>query len=204
MKKNSYIYFLFLAILYFFIDFVINFILIKLLGGYDNKINYDLSIIYSRLFITLIFIVAVIINRKISDYLNFKGISLRKSLLWLGGGIIYSFIIVFIKNQNVTEYNFHLTQNNYFLFSAIILAPFYEEIIKKGLLSEYLLRKNASPIFIIILISVLFSLSHLPSMEQVFYALSLGIITSWIYIKERNLIYPVVFHCVYNFIVLSI
>ncbi|RXM39755.1 hypothetical protein BOQ62_10060 [Chryseobacterium sp. CH21] len=125
--------------------------------------------------------------------------------MFLGGSIIYSFIIVFIKNQNITEYNFHWSQNqNYFLLSAIFIAPFYEEIINKVLPIEYLLRKNISPTFIIIFISVLFSLSHLPSLEQVFYALILGIMTSLIYIKERNLIYPIIFHFVYNFIVLCI
>ncbi|KXH83716.1 CPBP family intramembrane glutamic endopeptidase [Chryseobacterium kwangjuense] len=204
-RRNNYAYLVLLIILYFLLDFIINFIFIKLLGGYDNRINYDLSVIYSRLFVAFIFIIAIVINRKIFDYLKFKEVSVKKILLLLVGSIIYSFIIVFIKNQNITEYSFHWSQNNnYFLLSAIFVAPFYEEIINKGLPIEYLLRKNASPIFITIIISVLFSLIHLPSIEQVFYALILGIITSLIYIKERNLIYPIVFHFVYNFIVLCI
>jgi membrane protease YdiL (CAAX protease family) len=204
-RKSNYAYLVLLIILYFLLDFAINFILIKLLGGYDNKINYDLSVIYSRLFVVFIFIIAIIINRKIFNYLKFRKTSIKKAVLFLGGSVIYSFVIIFIKNQNITEYSFHWSQNNnYFLLSAIFVAPFYEEIINKGLPIEYLIKKNVSTVFITIFISILFSLSHLPSIEGVFYALILGIITSLIYIKERNLIYPMIFHFVYNFIVLCI
>lgn len=204
-RKNNYIYLISLIILYFLLEFLINFIFIKLLGGYDNKINYDLSVIYSRLFVILLFLIIAILNRRVFDYLKFKTISLKKIMLFFLGGIIYSFIVIFIKNQNFTEYSFHWPPDRaYFLLSAIFVAPFYEEIFNKGLPIEYLLRKNISPVFITIFISVLFSLSHLPSIGQMFYALILGIITALIYIKERNLIYPIIFHFVYNFTILCI
>lgn len=121
------------------------------------------------------------------------------------GSILYSAIVVFIKNQNIAEYGFHWSQNyNIYLISAIVVAPLYEEIIYRGLSTEYLLSKNISPAFIVISTSILFGIMHLPSVNQVFYATILGLITSWIYTREKNLIYPIVFHLMYNFIVLCI
>ncbi|WP_422388774.1 CPBP family intramembrane glutamic endopeptidase [Chryseobacterium gambrini] len=205
IKRKSNLNLILFVIFYFIIDFVINFIFIKILGGYDNRINYDLSVIYSRLFIFGIFILLIIINKNIFEYLKFRPISIKKILLFLGASIFYSFLIIFIRNKNFNDYNFHWLQyHNYFLLSAIFIAPFYEEIFKKGLPIEYLLRKKISPIFVTIFISFLFCLTHLPSLEQVFYGLILGIITSLIYIKERNIIYPIIFHFVYNFIILCI
>lgn len=202
-RKNNYFVLGLLIILYFLSDFIINFIIIKLLGGYDNKINYDLSVTYSRLIILII--VGAILNKKLSAYVKFKAVSLKKLLIIILGSIIYSFLVVLIKNQNIAEYSFHWSQEyNIYLISAIIVAPFYEEIFYRGLPAEYLLNKNISPIFIIILTSILFGLTHLPSINQVLYATIIGLITSWIYTRERNLVYPIIFHLVYNFIVLCI
>lgn len=201
--KNKYIGLSLFLILYFLLEFIINFIIIKLLGGYDNKINYDLSVIYSRLIILLI--VGIVLNKKLLAYIKFKSVSLKKILMIVLGSILYSAIVVFIKNQNIAEYGFHWSQNyNIYLISAIIVAPFYEEIFYRGLPAEYLLRKNISPTFIIILTSILFGITHLPSVNQMFYATIIGLITFWIYTRERNLIYPIIFHLVYNFIVLCI
>lgn len=205
-RKNNYIRLGLLIVLYFLIEFLINFVIIKLLGGYDNKINYDLSVTYSRLIVSAIFFIAIIIfNKKAINYIGFKHIVLKKILLYSFISIVYAFVIIFIKNHNILEYNFHWSQKyTYFLVSAIFVAPLYEEILKKAIPIEFLLKKDISPIFITVFISILFSIYHLPSLEQMLYALILGILTSIIYIKERNIIYPIIFHFVYNFIVLCI
>ncbi|RLJ31180.1 hypothetical protein CLU97_0587 [Chryseobacterium sp. 7] len=204
-RKNNYIMPILIILLYFLVEFIINFLFIKWLGGYDNQINYDLSIICSRLIVAGLFFVTIMIsNKKVSDYIGFKGISSKKIFLYFVASILYSYAIVLISND-IFECAFHLSNKyDYYLISAILVAPLYEEIFKKIIPIEFLLKKNISPIFITLFISFLFSINHLPSLEQMCYTFFLTIITSLIYLKERNYLYPIIFHLIYNFIVLCV
>nr|WP_083733039.1 hypothetical protein [Chryseobacterium sp. JV274] len=160
-RKNNYTISILIILLYFLVEFIINFLFIKWLGGYDSQLNYDLSVICSRLIVAVLFFVTIMIsNKKVSDYIGFKSISLKKIFLYFVVSIFYSYAIVFISND-ISESAFHLSnKNNYYLISAILVAPLYEEIFKKIIPIEFLLKTSISPLFITVFISFLFSINH--------------------------------------------
>lgn len=79
----------------------------------------------------------------------------------------------------------------------LIIAPIFEEIIFRKYILTKLLKRYS--IFISIVISsIYFSLFHLPSYLSLMPTLIFGIIACIVYIKTRNIIYPIFLHFLYN------
>lgn len=87
---------------------------------------------------------------------------------------------------------------------AIFIAPFFEEILYRGIPTEYLLSRNTKRMVIVLLTSFMFGLSHGPGIGHVLFFGLFGILLSLIYLKERNLWYCIILHFLYNSISLLI
>jgi membrane protease YdiL (CAAX protease family) len=87
------------------------------------------------------------------------------------------------------------------IITYLIIAPIFEEIIFRKYIFTELLKKHTI-LFSIIISSVYFSLFHIPSYNSLIPTFIFGIIACIIYIKTKNIIYPIILHLLNNLIVL--
>lgn len=114
--------------------------------------------------------------------------------------IIYGVII------HIIEYVFFESAHSMPRFTLrwidiIILAPLLEEIFFKGIAVEYLKKSGFSNWFIIIFTSLIFGLLHMPGIMQI-HLFFMGAGLAMVYLKERNIVYPIVLHMIFNSIIL--
>jgi membrane protease YdiL (CAAX protease family) len=82
--------------------------------------------------------------------------------------------------------------------TAVIVAPVLEELIFRGIMLEGLL-KNYNPVKAILITNIFFGLAHL-NPWQFIGAFLIGIFISWIYMRTRSIILPIVIHFINNLI----
>ncbi len=80
--------------------------------------------------------------------------------------------------------------------TAVIAAPILEELIFRGIILEGLLR-NYNPLKAIVVTNLLFGIAHMNPWQFVG-AFLIGIFISWIYMKTRSIILPVLMHLANN------
>jgi hypothetical protein len=80
--------------------------------------------------------------------------------------------------------------------TAVIAAPILEEMIFRGIILEGLL-KNYNPFKAIIITNLLFGIAHMNPWQFVG-AFIIGIFISWIYMKTRSIILPILMHFINN------
>lgn len=80
--------------------------------------------------------------------------------------------------------------------SIAVLAPVLEEVLFRGAIQGYLMRKY-NPMVGILVASLIFGLIHMNPI-QVFYAFFLGLIFGWIYYRTRSLMPVVIGHVLNN------
>ncbi len=95
------------------------------------------------------------------------------------------------KTQNVT----------YFMIGALILAPFLEELIFRGIILRGLLSRY-SPLTSIVITSILFGLIH-PEPTQIVGAISFGLFLSWVFYFTNNIGVCILLHFTANLTVLT-
>lgn len=92
------------------------------------------------------------------------------------------------------------------LLSSVIFIPISEELFFRGFLLKGLLKKN-SLILSLLISSVLFGFLHfdwftmdLLSLKRVFITFIGGLLAGGLYIKTKNITYPILFHLTWNLI----
>ena len=80
---------------------------------------------------------------------------------------------------------------------SLIIAPIGEELFFRGFIFKRLRRSNELYKSIIIS-SICFSLIHLPNYSNIIPTLILGILCAYILFRTKNIIYPIIFHFLYN------
>lgn len=80
--------------------------------------------------------------------------------------------------------------------SIAVLAPILEEVLFRGAIQGYLMRKY-NPVVGIALASIIFGLIHMNPI-QIFYATCLGLVFGWIYYRTRSLMPVVIGHVLNN------
>ena len=97
-----------------------------------------------------------------------------------------------------------LTKNFSILFyiKILLLAPFFEELVFRGVLLNGFLNRY-SPAKSILITSLLFSILHLNSMQLII-AFLLGLFTGWYFYKTRNLLSCILIHTLSNLIGITI
>jgi membrane protease YdiL (CAAX protease family) len=86
--------------------------------------------------------------------------------------------------------------NVIFLIMTVLYTPLIEEILFRGLIQKYLLQR-LSPLWAILIATVIFSLSHF-ELSKVPYTFVGGLLYGIIYFKTKKLIIPILCHCCWN------
>ena len=116
-------------------------------------------------------------------------------MLGIGLSCFCNIIIIRINNTEVVEVN-----KLFLILSSVIVGPIVEEIIFRYILVGKLEKFN-NRIVTILLASLIFALMH-NGIINIIYTFILGIILNTIYMKNKNLLYPLIVHGSANIITL--
>jgi len=123
--------------------------------------------------------------------------------------LIFPFIMLGIAfgcfgNMIIFKYNTSneiVEMNKLFLIlSSVIVGPFVEELLFRNVLVNKLLGFN-SKLITILMASFIFAIVH-NGLYNIIYTFILGIILNIVYLKGKNLLYPLIIHSFANLIVL--
>ena len=144
--------------------------------GYVNCITKKTYFILSIIIIGLFLLNSLV--------LNFTKVLIINNLPLIGN---------YLSNENV-----NVSYNIGILIGQVIIFPFFEEIVYRGILLKELTKKY-KPWIALIISSLLFSFSHLSSL-MIPYTFVLGLLLGWIYIKTKSLLAIIFSHLFYNII----
>ena len=116
-------------------------------------------------------------------------------MLGIGVSIFCNMIIIKINTTEVVSMNIL-----FLILSSVIIGPIVEEIIFRHILISKLEKFN-NRIVTILLASLIFAIIH-NGIINIIYTFILGIILNTIYIKNKNLLYPIIVHSSANLITL--
>lgn len=173
-----------------FLQYVILFICFAFFGN-------DKSIIWGNIFIIIINIIYILWKSN-SIKFTFKQKSyLPYILIGIGISSIYNMIIfrLGLGNEVTTEFNIILN-----IISSGIVGPIFEEFLFRYDLIRRLEKFNTNKWIIIILSSIIFSLFH-TGITTIIYAMIVGLINSYIYTKDKDIIKPIIIHIAGNIFV---
>ena len=192
-------------------------IAIELIAGYFISRDILSSTIGLGLARVLQILAMVIVIRKLETGLDAVGISkatlaqgLKKGVLWsLCFGIASGLIIglLWLLGRNVM----HLFQQPLpaaqielilYLLAAIVLGPAVEELFFRGLIFGYFRRFGFVPA--LILSTLLFVLAHITGTGIPITQITGGLLFAIAYEVEKNLIVPLVIHCLGNLAIYSL
>ena len=165
--------------------------------------DFDVFLKYWHLIlwpVVLIFIITGSRLWKIRVLEKFGNVTLKKLVLTFIVTYIFQFFIYLFcvsdefswKNISI-DFNQALTFN---VISSLIFAPVLEELLFRGIIQEYLCRKN-SFILSVVLASLLFSVHHL-TFSQFVTAFLGGLYFGVLYYNTQSLTYSMVAHSFYN------
>ena len=161
---------------------------VVLLSNPERKFSITDSYAYLLSFVVC-FLAIYLSNLR--HYIVIKEQQLRKSAICLILALIYSLLLAIVLDFFSMYHT--ASGNTLFHIETILLAPFLEEIVFRGISIEYLKKHNIPENLIIAITSVMFGLSHMPSWIQI-YTFILGVILSIVNLKERNIFYCILIH----------
>ena len=89
----------------------------------------------------------------------------------------------------------------FYFLRTIIINAIILELLCRGILIEYLLIKKIKPIWIVLLSASLFGFIYLFFYGNFIPCFSFGLLSTLVYLKERNVTYCILLNVVWNFIV---
>lgn len=125
-------------------------------------------------------------------------ISFNEILFSLGISVVLSFgyyseLYLFKLGEKPT---FDLSRLIYVLFAA----PIIEEVFNKKIVFKNLLQLKLKPYLAILLSASYFAISHLPNIYITHFVF--GLVTTFIYLKNKNLIQAILIHSFYNMLII--
>ena len=171
----------------------ISFLIYNLLGYSDINeflITYGSYALVLFNFIYIIYLVKRnrILCRKTKSVIPFV-------MLGIGLSCFCNMIIIRINTSEVVQVN-----KLFLILSSVIVGPIVEEIIFRYILVSKLEKFN-NRIVTILLASLIFALMH-NGIINIIYTFILGVILNTIYMKNKNLLYPLIVHSSANLITL--
>lgn len=99
--------------------------------------------------------------------------------------------------DNMKEVFAMMMSNPFGVVSIVVLAPIVEELLFRGAIQGYLMRKYGNPYWCIVLSSLIFSIVH-ANPAQIPFAFVLGMALGWMYYLTGSLVPSVLMHFVNN------
>ena len=184
-----------------YILIVFSLVLFAVISG-NNEMFSDYDSIYEIAILGTV-ITSVLISIYLYRKYKTKGNRLRVSKLLLmiplgmGISLFYNMLTINWLNNEVMEINKIL------LYSYIVIVgPVFEEIVFRYVGLKFA-KKEYSEKKAIIIVSILFALLH-SGIFNIIYAFLIGVILSYIYIKYKNIMYPILLHISANLMSLLI
>ena len=94
---------------------------------------------------------------------------------------------------------------NYAFFLFVIISPVTEEVFFRGFLQEKIQTISNRRYMAIIIVGLLFACIHLPrlfigmySIGNLIFVFILGLMFGWVYSEGKSIVYPVMFHLLWN------
>lgn len=113
-------------------------------------------------------------------------------MLGIGYACFGNMVIMKYEVKQVTEMNLL-----FLILSSVIVGPIIEEVIFRYLLVSKLEKFN-NRIFTILIASFIFAIMH-SGVSTIIYTFILGVVLNTVYIKNKNLLYPLIVHAFANF-----
>ncbi|MGM9876169.1 MAG: CPBP family intramembrane glutamic endopeptidase [Bacilli bacterium] len=156
----------------------------------------DKSIIIGSIFICIIEIIYVIFKYKgkkikVEQYNLFPYI-----LLGIGITTTYNMILFAMNLGNEVNTNINIVFN---IICSGIVGPIFEETLFRYSFINYLKKFNNTKMSIIIS-SIVFAICH-TGITTIIYAFIIGLVNSYLYIKKKNILVPIVIHMSANIFV---
>lgn len=196
-------------LLYFFVSKILEQLIIYV---DQENIFFFAKSSYIPLIHNIIFTILIVLILKFVFELNFNlvtfknNFSVKKIIITVAVGILFAllvkccfFIIDFVQSKN--NYKIISYQKNidfYLALSIVFVTPINEELFFRKHLFKRLLDQTSYKISLV-LSSFIFAAFHLPDIYSFSITLVGGIIATTIYYKFKNIIYPILFHIIWNF-----
>ena len=135
-------------------------------------------------------------KQKLGEGRYIKAIFICYGVMIIGSliGVAVTFLITG-KMNNVIDQAFGGSSSLLMIFVVGICGPIYEELIFRKILIDRMSRYGEK--FAIIASGVMFGLFH-GNFQQVFYAMFLGFVFAYVYVKSRNILYSISMHMIIN------
>ena len=152
---------------------------------------------YGTLILIIFFIIYILYKLRNEKITIKKGCYLPYILIGTSTAIMFNMIIFKCGIMFEVTADIPLWLN---ILSSSIISPIFEEVLFRYDFINKLKKFNSSNIVIILISSTVFGICH-NNIVTVIYAIVVGLINSYLYIKHNNLLIPIIIHMSGNLIV---
>ena len=136
-------------------------------------------------------------NLKSFGEVSGKTIGLSIPLI-VAGMLFINLCSEFIGLPDLMQDTFRAMSRNVFgIISITIMAPLVEELLFRGAIQGYMLRKGIKPLHAILIASAIFGIVHMNPI-QIPFAFAIGLIFGWLYYRTGSVIPGIVGHFINN------
>ena len=160
-------------------------------------LGVDKSVIWGSILLCIFEVIYIVWKGKKSKFRISNSSYFPYLLLGIGIAVVYNMIIFKMELGHDVNMDFPIVLN---IICSGIIGPIFEEILFRYDLIWRLEKFNTNHWVIIILSGVIFGLFH-TGIVTIIYATIVGIINSYIYIKDKDIIKPIILHIAGNIFV---
>ena len=136
-------------------------------------------------------------NLKSFGEVSGKTIGLSIPLI-VAGMLFINLCSEFIGLPDLMQDTFRAMSRNVFgIISITIMAPLVEELLFRGAIQGYMLRKGMKPLYAILIASAIFGIVHMNPI-QVTFAFAIGLIFGWLYYRTSSVVPGIIGHFINN------
>ena len=136
-------------------------------------------------------------NLKSFGEVSGKTIGLSIPLI-VAGMLFINLCSEFIGLPDLMQDTFHgMSRNVFGIISIAIMAPLVEELLFRGAIQGYMLRKGMKPLHAILIASAIFGIVHMNPI-QIPFAFAIGMIFGWLYYRTDSVVPGIVGHFINN------
>ena len=136
-------------------------------------------------------------NLKSFGEVSGKTIGLSIPLI-VAGMLFINLCSEFLGLPDLMQDTFHgMSRNVFGIISIAIMAPLVEELLFRGAIQGYMLRKGMKPLHAILIASAIFGIVHMNPI-QIPFAFAIGMIFGWLYYRTGSVVPGIVGHFINN------
>ena len=201
------------------LSFILSFVLGFILGVFQIHLKFPQIFAYGMAFfnafttiILLDYFMCRKYNNTVNDGFNLKPVNNNVNIILVVAGIILAIvgmaINIYLASVQTSQGGgdieqlpiFSMINTNIYLFLIFILiSPFYEEVLYRGLIYDVLIKK-INPFWTILFSGILFSLAHFGQTNtfSIFYLMFMGVVFGIARYKTGSTKASILFHYYYN------